>query len=141
MSPQGSALAKDTLPERVLEAARRCLVRYGVSKTGIADIASEAGVSRQSIYTHFGDRSNLISQALEGAGEEFADRVATYLTGRRGSALDLVIDAVLFTVREMPQDPLLRAIGSLERDPERDALVLDFGRAIAREFSLRALGP
>ena len=56
----GNALAKDEeLRDRILEATRRCLSRYS-GQNGIADVASEAGVSRQSVYNHFETRSNLL---------------------------------------------------------------------------------
>jgi AcrR family transcriptional regulator len=129
------------LRERILAATRRCLALYGAPKTGIADVASEAGLSRQSIYTHFGTRSNLIGMALGEAGEEFSDRVSAHLSDLPGSPRDLVVEAILFVLRELPQDPLLRVVSSLERERGRDALVLDFSRSMTREISRQALAP
>lgn len=134
-----AAEGEQVLRGRILEATRRCLARHGAGKTGIADVASEAGVSRQSVYNHFETRSNLIGVALAEAGEDFAERVATYLADREGAPLDLVVDAILYVARELPQDPVLRAAASRER--ERGALLLDLGRSLTREFSRRALAP
>jgi AcrR family transcriptional regulator len=52
-------------------------------------------VSRQSVYNHFETRSNLFTLALVEAGEEFAERVASYLAKREGTPLELVVEAIL----------------------------------------------
>jgi AcrR family transcriptional regulator len=137
----GNALAKDEeLRDRILEATRRCLSRYSAAKTGIADVASEAGVSRQSVYNHFETRSNLFTLALEKAGDEFAERVASHLASHKGTPLELVVEAILYTAQALPQDPVLRAVASLERD-ESGGPLLDFSRSLTRDFSRRALAP
>jgi AcrR family transcriptional regulator len=124
---------------RILAATQRCLSRYGAAKTGIADVASEAGVSRQSVYNHFETRPKLFASALTEAGEQFAERVAAFLAGREGEPIDLVVDAVVYVVRELPRDPVLGAVATLERG--RGAFLLDLGRSLTREFSRRALAP
>jgi AcrR family transcriptional regulator len=139
MTPGRAGGDEEKVRERILEATRRCLSRYGAAKTGIADVAAEAGVSRQSVYNHFETRSNLFTLALVEAGEEFAERVASHLARREGTPLELVVEAILYTARELPQDPVLGAVASLER--ERGELLLDFSRSLTREFSRRALAP
>lgn len=64
MTPAREGSEGEGLHERILEATQRCLSRYGAGKTGIADVASEAGVSRQSVYNHFETRSNLLAHAM-----------------------------------------------------------------------------
>lgn len=127
--------------DRILAATRRCLIQYGAPKTGISDVAAEAGVSRQSIYTHVGDRSCLIRAALLAEGEEFSDRIAAHLADLPGGPRELVSEAILFVLRELPQDPLLRVFASLERERARDEIVLDFSSAMSHEFARQALGP
>lgn len=39
--------------ERVVEAALRCIARWGVAKTTLDDVAREAGISRASVYRVF----------------------------------------------------------------------------------------
>ena len=46
------------------EAAIRCFQKYGSHRTSMADIADEAGASRQSVYRFFEDRSSLIQYIL-----------------------------------------------------------------------------
>ena len=38
---------------RIVAAAIQCFVRYGARKTSMADIATAAGVSRQTLYDSF----------------------------------------------------------------------------------------
>lgn len=139
MTPARAADGEVALRGRILGATRRCLSRYGAAKTGIADVASEAGVSRQSVYNHFESRSHLFASALAAAGDEFADRVAAFLADREGEPLDLIVDAVVYVARELPQDPVLGAVATLGR--ERGAFLLDLGRSMTRQFSRRALAP
>lgn len=49
---------------RILEAAIRSFVRFGPQKTTMADVAREAEVSRQTVYTTFGGKDGLIAGAI-----------------------------------------------------------------------------
>jgi AcrR family transcriptional regulator len=50
----------DDARERILAAAERCIARHGIRKTTMDDIASEAGLSRPSVYRYFADRNDLL---------------------------------------------------------------------------------
>jgi len=50
--------------EKIIDAATRCFVRFGARKTSMNDIASDAGVSRQTIYDLFGGKDELICAAI-----------------------------------------------------------------------------
>ncbi len=50
--------------EKIIGAAIRTFVRYGARKTAMADIASEAGVSRQTLYDTFGGKDELIVASI-----------------------------------------------------------------------------
>ncbi|WP_422375500.1 TetR/AcrR family transcriptional regulator [Roseibium sp.] len=56
--------------KKIIEAAIRVFVRYGARKTTMADIASEADVSRQTLYASFGGKDDLIVASIR------------YITGR-----------------------------------------------------------
>jgi AcrR family transcriptional regulator len=52
--------------QRVLDAAIRCVSRWGMAKTSVEDIAREAGISRATLYRLFpGGRDVLFEQAGE----------------------------------------------------------------------------
>ena len=48
-----------SMRERILDAAERCLERFGIQKTTLADVAEEAGVARVTVYRQFADRDAL----------------------------------------------------------------------------------
>lgn len=110
--PQGVAWAGDrpTGPEdaraRLLEAAGHCLQRYGLEKTGISDVASEAGVTRRTVYRYFPDRDALISAALVRGVQDFAARARALLASFESPG-EMVVEGLAFAVRELPRDPLL----------------------------------
>lgn len=114
---------------RILEAARAVLAEQG-SALRLADVAARAGVSRQAVYLHFGDRTGLLvalvrhmdttlalGPSLEhvhgaGSGEELLARAM-----RLHHAFSAAIDPVAAVLEaEQYQDP---ALGAAWRDRMR----------------------
>lgn len=56
--------------------------RYGVAAS-MGDVASEAGLSRGSVYRHFGDRDALVQAVLTRAADRFLATVAAEVDRRR----------------------------------------------------------
>ena len=74
------AVLPGSLEERVIEAAMRCVARWGTSKTGLADVAQEAGVSRATIYRAFpGGKDTLLLAAVGLELNRFFDRLGERL--------------------------------------------------------------
>src|SRR6478672_7803463 len=46
--------------QRLLDAAETCIDRFGLAKTTVEDIATEAKVSRATIYRYFDNRDELV---------------------------------------------------------------------------------
>jgi AcrR family transcriptional regulator len=63
--------------EALLEAAKRCLIEKGYSKTTARDIADSAGVSLAAIGYHFGSKESLLEQAFMAAMEDWFDDEGT----------------------------------------------------------------
>ena len=72
--------------ERLLEVAASCVARDGISGTGIAHVALEAGVSRPTVYRYFKDREELIRSVLLQAGLRLANEVQEHIRGFEGLA-------------------------------------------------------
>ena len=76
----------------ILDAAERCVERFGLRRVSMADVAGAAGVSRRTIYNRFGDRTALVDAVLERAADRFvADSEASVdrrrtLAGQVGEA-------------------------------------------------------
>ena len=62
----GPGRPKDLLKrEAILEAAKALFVRLGFDATSMDQIAAEAGVSKLTVYSHFGDKDALFAAAVE----------------------------------------------------------------------------
>lgn len=57
-------VAHDDVPTRILDAAARCFYRDGIWATGVDALASEAGVSKRTLYNHFGSKDSIIAAYL-----------------------------------------------------------------------------
>jgi AcrR family transcriptional regulator len=56
---------------RILDAAERCMHRYGPRRVSMNDVATEAGVSRGSVYRYFPEREALVDAVLERLATRF----------------------------------------------------------------------
>ena len=81
-----------------------CLQRYGLEKTGMADIASAAGVTKPTIYSYFESRDELLQSALGRAGRALGERLVAHAR-RFPTPAEQVVEAVLFCLREIPNEP------------------------------------
>jgi AcrR family transcriptional regulator len=59
-APADAAAAR----QRLIEAADACISRFGLAKTTIEDVATEAKVSRATIYRYFPNRDELVIEVL-----------------------------------------------------------------------------
>lgn len=93
----------------ILQATRDVIGRAGFEGVTIAAVAKQAGVSRQTVYSIFGSREVLVSEAV-------TERL-TGLTGAFGELLDaagtpveLIVEMVVEARRRILDDPFLRAL-------------------------------
>lgn len=56
---------------RILDAAERCMHRYGPRRVSMNDVAAEAGVSRGSVYRYYPEREALVDAVLERLATRF----------------------------------------------------------------------
>jgi AcrR family transcriptional regulator len=108
----------DDTRSRVMAAAVRCVLRWGVAKTGLADIASEARCSRQTVYNHFPNAEAVIQAALLEASYAFADRMIDTIRAC-GSPGERVVEAMMFCLEQLPHEPFLQLVA----DPALGKLV------------------
>jgi AcrR family transcriptional regulator len=124
--------------QRIIDATARCIDRYGVAKTTLADVAHELGVTRQTVYRHVGNINEIVSHvALQGA-QDFVDRMLAHLA-RAGSPAEAVVEGFLFCLRHVPDDPRLNLL--LRRgDPATfaraatSAETIEYGAQMLRRF-------
>jgi AcrR family transcriptional regulator len=82
---------------RILDAAERCMHRFGLRRVSMEDVAAEAGMSRGSIYNWFGDRQALVDAVLERTAERFVASSEAAVDRRRTLAGQVAEAAVFIT--------------------------------------------
>ncbi len=79
MSPASEAVSKPNAPGRpkdpgkrlaILDAAKRLFVSLGFERVSMDQIAAEAGVSKLTVYSHFGDKESLFAEAVRAHCEQ-----------------------------------------------------------------------
>lgn len=109
-----------SVEERILEAAAERLAAVGAEGLTISSVAETSGVSRPTVYAHFGTREQLMSAALQ----RTADRVLTRVTEQaRGAATaaDYVVEVVLAARTEFRHQPALAPVAF----PQRGTILFD----------------
>ncbi|HSJ43784.1 MAG TPA: TetR/AcrR family transcriptional regulator [Euzebyales bacterium] len=64
---------------RMLDAAQRRFYTEGITATGVDALAEEAGVSKRTLYNHFGSKDGLVTAYLHRREERWRRRVADLL--------------------------------------------------------------
>lgn len=114
--------------ERIVQAATRCLERSGAAKTSLSDVATEVGVTRQTVYRYFPNLTALLAAVAESGATDFIERMQQHLS-TASSPVEAVVESIVFAIDEIPGDP---RIGLLLEADELDA----FGRAVTSETGL-----
>ena len=89
----------------ILNAAKACYLRLGVSKTTAADIASEAGISRATLYRRFPSHGDIFLATLARESSEMVEACEAQLVGIEDPA-EHVIEGLLCVLDEIPRRPL-----------------------------------
>jgi AcrR family transcriptional regulator len=117
---------------QILDATHRCLSRKR-NRTTVTEVALELGVSRATVYRYFASTEALLFASSVEAEGGFLDRLAAHVTGIR-NPVDIVIEAIAFTIEQLPRDRYLSVVLSSRRgdlpagvSPET---VSAFGRAV-----------
>jgi AcrR family transcriptional regulator len=98
----------DEAQKLLLEATGRVVERRGVARTTLADIASEAGVTRPTVYKHFDSKEAIIEAYLLSIAGPYVARTITELAGVPSSSRDpraRIVASVSELVRTMPTQP------------------------------------
>jgi AcrR family transcriptional regulator len=124
--------------QRIIDATARVIDRRGVAKTALSDVATELGVTRQTVYRHLGSLNTIVGLVAWQGAEAFVDRMIEYLQGIDDPA-EAVVEGFLFCLRTVPSDPrlsLLLQLGDTEAFVQSANApdVLDYGAEKLRRF-------
>ncbi len=87
----------DQVTQRILEAAFNCVVRWGVAKTTMEDVARECHTSRATIYRYFpGGRDELVESVIAWQAGQFLAELYEVLHGSQ-SLQEILERLILFS--------------------------------------------
>src|SRR5437588_8138854 len=93
---------------RVVDATLRCIARFGVSKTTLDDVATQAGCSRATVYRLFpGGKDRLLEAVIVHETARFAAGVTDAVAGA-DDLEDLLVAGVGFAARHLKQHDALQ---------------------------------
>ncbi len=101
--------------DAIAEAAIRCFDKFGPQRTSMADIADEAGISRQSIYRFFDDRPALIQYILNSRISEMGKSIAKKFAAYK-SLEEALVEGSLLSMREARKDRLYSTLITTSTD-------------------------
>lgn len=113
--------------ERIVAAATTCLEKFGPAKTTLSDVASELGVTRQTVYRYYANLAELFAAVAQAGLDDFVDRMQRHLSTARTPS-EAAIESVVFAVRAIRQE---RHIGALFQAGETDVFSRDVTSAAA----------
>jgi AcrR family transcriptional regulator len=94
----------DKKAQAILHAARRCLSERGYAAATIADIATEAGVSRGLLHYYFKSKEDLLAQVVRAGTDGYVELLEA-MFARTESADDLAKELVVATRTIVESDP------------------------------------
>jgi len=115
--PQQAATASERKREDIQRAALDLFSRDGYERTSVDAIAAAAGVSKRTVYNHFGDKENLFLAVVM--------RTFTWMVGLVGEILDRQLGPVREPAEVGPAlvAALLEVATTVTQRPERTALL------------------
>lgn len=102
--------ARELLRQTVFDAAREQLEQRPWSEITMADVASGAGVSRQTLYNEFGNRNEFGFAFVIHEAERFMDDVETAVLEHRDDPRAAVLAALEHFLRTAGEDPVIRIL-------------------------------
>ncbi|MEM9825223.1 MAG: TetR/AcrR family transcriptional regulator [Planctomycetota bacterium] len=85
--------------QRILAAAKELFLRHGYSNTNLEDVAEAAGVTKPTVYSHFGSKEGLLLSMTEHHTSENADRLSDALMPSGDIESDLMAFGAIFYER------------------------------------------
>ena len=105
-SPKSEAEARRIL----LDVTRDCIERFGLSKVGLSDVASAAGVTRQTVYRYFADAEDLFNSAAVLASGGFLERMRERVLQQQEGLAERIVETLVLAIHEIRKDAHLRAL-------------------------------
>ena len=114
--------------QRIIAATMTCVDRFGSEKTTLSDVATELGVTRQTVYRYYPNLAELLSAVAQAGLDDFVERMQKHLSSAASPA-EAAIESIVFAVQAIPHEPY---IGLLFQAGETDF----FSRGVTSSMGL-----
>ena len=95
--------------ERLMDACISSIQANGVVKTSIRDIATEAGIARQTVYKHFSNKNAILAATFQREGMKFAAQVSAAIA-TSADVEEQFVEGFLFVVENFSRNPILAEV-------------------------------
>jgi len=133
-----TAVEKEKIRAKLLEAGRACFLRYGLKKTTIEDVVQPAGIAKSSFYLFFESKEALYVEVIMAEMPAMMDRLMSASFGKTEDTRDALIRLMKAIVHEIETNELTRILLDDPMEIERLAVGLDFEGIMARSAAMFA---
>ncbi len=113
--------------QRILAATRTCVEEFGPAKTTLSHVASELGVTRQTVYRYYANLPEILEAVAVSGLQDFVERMERHLSGFTAPA-DVAVESIVYAVQAIPQEP---SIGLLFQAGETETFSRDVTSSMA----------
>jgi AcrR family transcriptional regulator len=110
--PKGSTIDPSRTRAAILEAATPVLYERGLDGIGVAELCAHLGVSKETLYRHFGTKNGLVQAVLEARSERVTRWLAEAVTAAGQDPADQ-LTAVFDALQRWYDDPVFRGCAML----------------------------
>ena len=107
---------EDEARQRIIAATTSCVERLGSTKTTVSEVATELGVTRQTVYRYYPSHAELLGAVAQAGLDDFVERMVGHLSTFT-TPTDVAIESIVYAVETIPQEP---SIGLLFQAGETD---------------------
>ncbi len=126
----GDPVDDDPTSSRILDAAADLFGRVGIQRSSMSDVATQAGVSRITVYRRFASREALVQHVVRREFRRYVDRFLVDVAGA-SSAEERVVAGFVSALRSTRQHPLIGGLMASEPGSLASSMVGDGGGTLA----------
>jgi len=127
-----TAVEKETIRDRLMEAGRTCFLRYGLKKTTIDDLVKPAGVAKASFYLFFDSKEALYIDLFMAEMPAMMNRLLEGSFGVTDNTRDALVLLIKGIAHEVQTNEFARIMLDDPSQIERLASSMDFNDILQR---------
>ena len=127
-----TAVEKETIRDKLMEAGRACFLRYGLKKTTIEDLVKPAGIAKASFYLFFDSKEALYIDLFMDEIPAMMNRLLDGSFGATDDTRDALVRLVKGIAHEVQTNEFSRIMLDDPSQIERLASAMDFNDILQR---------